>query len=760
MFVNFTEEARKVLMLAKKEKSELKHPYIGTEHVLLAIMSTKNSVCEKLNNLGLTYDDFKKEIVETIGYGDTTNDLFIYTPLLKRIIEYAIESAKDAAGEVGVEEIFNGIIEEGDGIAYRILLELDINIDELIIHPLKEQRIKKGKKLTIDELGIDLTKKALNNELDPVIDREEEIGRLIEILSRRTKNNPILIGEAGVGKTAIVEGLARKIVADDVPNILKNKRIISLDMASSVAGTKYRGEFEERIRKIIKEVEENNEIILFIDEIHTLVGAGGAEGAIDASNIFKPSLARNKFRVIGATTMDEYKKFIENDHALERRFQKILIEIPNQESTINILSKIKKIYADFHQVKVSDELIPQLVKLTNKYIYDRNQPDAAIDVLDETCAMVAIKETPLMKEYNELNKKLNEVISKKNNAIIVHDYDLASSLKEEENKLNNAINELELENIKEKQIKEVTLNDIATIINTKTKMPIYEIMADDVKIISKIEEELNNKIIGQNEALLQVIKIAKRLKLGYKDDSKCYSLFFLGPSGVGKTLLAHEFAKLINHNNIIRLDMSEYSEAYAVSKLIGSPPGYVGYEDNHHLFEEIRVRNSGVIILDEIEKAHPAVINLFLQILDQSSIKDSLGRTIRFDNYLIIMTSNIGYESNKVGFSNDKGNSELKEYFSTSFINRLDNIIRFNYLTIEDITIIINKKLAELKDKYKSKGIKVKYTSKIKKDIIDNINYQEYGARKIDKYIKDCIEVRLIDQIIEKKGEVYELSTT
>ncbi|MBQ4634647.1 MAG: ATP-dependent Clp protease ATP-binding subunit [Bacilli bacterium] len=758
MFVNFTEEARKILMLAKKEMYELKHSYIGTEHVLLAIMHTKNSISKKLEYLGLSYEELKQEIIETIGYGNNEQDLFIYTPLLKRVIEAAILNAKENNLEVTIEDIFFNILEEGDGIAYRILLELNIDLDSIIEIPINKNKGKKNKKLILEELGLDLTKKAQNNELDPAIGRDQELTRIIEILSRRTKNNPILIGKAGVGKTAIIEELARRIVSGDVPNCLKNKRIFSLDMASSVAGTKYRGEFEERVRKIIKEVEDNNDIILFIDEIHTLVGAGGAEGAIDASNIFKPSLARNKFRVIGATTLEEYKKFIEKDRALDRRFQKVLIEVPNRESTIGILKEIKEIYANYHQVSISDEIITSIVDLTDKYIFDRNQPDKAIDVLDEVCAMVNIKESKELKEYNELSKKLNNIIADKKKAILNKDYELASTLKEKENQLLDELNQLELMAIK-KPLKEVTLNDVANVISAKTNTPIYEIMADNAKIISNIEHQLKHKVIGQEQALNEVIKLSKRLKLGYKDDSKCYSMLFLGPTGVGKTLLATLFGKAIS-DNIIRLDMSEYSEAHAVSKIIGSPPGYVGYEDAHNIFEEVREKNSGVIILDEIEKAHPAVINLFLQILDQSSIKDSLGHVIHFDNYILIMTSNIGYENSKVGFNQENTNSELKEYFSKSFINRIDNIIRFNYLDESAIDKIVGGKLELLKQKYLKKGIKIKYNSRIKKEIINNSNYKEFGARKIDKYIKDKIETKLIDEIIDNKGEMYELSTT
>ncbi len=760
MFVNFTEEARKILMLAKKEMYELKHEYIGTEHVLLAIMCIPNKVRKKLEEKGLTYKKIKDEIVDALGIGEESKDLFIYTPLLKRVIESSVINAKENGNEVTTEEIFTSILEEGDGIAYRILLELNINLDDFVVPINPKNKNKKNKKLTIEELGIDLNLKAMKGELDPAIGREKELKRLIEILSRRTKNNPILIGKAGVGKTAIVEELARLIVKGEVPLSLKNKRIISLDMASSVAGTKYRGEFEERIRKIIKEVEENEDIILFIDEIHTLVGAGGAEGAIDASNIFKPALARNKLKVIGATTIEEYKKFIEQDHALDRRFQKILVETPNKEETINILINIKNIYEKYHKVKISDTIVKSIVDLTDKYIYDRNQPDKAIDVLDEVCAMVSIKESKEMKEYNAYNRELIKVINEKNKAIKEHNFHKATSLKEKENELMNLINLLEIESMKDTNQKEVTLNDVASIISFKTKTPLYEIENDNAKIISKIESVFKNTVFGQDNALNETIKLTKRIKLGFKDDNKCYSMLFLGPSGVGKTLLATTLAKLINENNIIRLDMSEFSESHSVSKIVGSPPGYVGYDETHNIFEDVRDKGSGVIILDEIEKAHPSVINLFLQILDNSTLKDSKGRVIHFNNYVIIMTSNVGFEKDKVGFNHKVETSELKEFFSLAFINRIDNIIRFNYLTEKDIIKIIDLKLSNLKNKYKNRGIKLKYSSKLKNEIIKNIDFKLYGARKIDKYIKDHIENKLIDEIIENKGEEYELSTT
>ena len=749
MFTNFTEDARKVLMLAHDEMNALKHSFIGTEHVLLAIMHFKNSISKKLSLQGLTYEKVKNEIVETIGYGDTKTHLFIYTPLLKNILESSACDAKEENKEVDVETIFNHLLAEGDGIAYRILIELDISFDNFNV---SNKKIKKTKKLVLDEIGIDLNKKAKSCELDPAIAREEEIKRIIEILSRRTKNNPILVGKAGVGKTAIVEEIARRIVAGSVPLGLKNKRIISLDMASTVAGTKYRGEFEERLKKIIKEVEENNDIILFIDEIHTLVGAGGAEGAIDASNIFKPALARNKVRVIGATTLDEYKKFIEKDHALERRFQKVMIEVPNHEQTVKILKNIKSIYTDYHHVEISDSMIEKLVDLTDKYIFDRNEPDAAIDVLDEVLANISIRENGDISKYHKFTEELIKLrkIKKKNYK------NINKTSKNKELALMNEINKLELANLNFH--KEVKLEDIANVIYTKTKIPVYEIMNDNYEIVKNIENTLEDKIIGQNEAIDAVIKLSKRLKLGFKDDDKCYSLMFVGPTGVGKTLLATTAAKLLS-NNIIKLDMSEYQEAHSISKIVGAPPGYVGYEDNSNILEIIREQNSGVIILDEIEKAHPDIINLFLHILDQSYIKDSLGRIIHFNNYVIIMTSNVGYEKNKVGFQNDKNLNDLKEQFSLSFINRIDSIVKFNYLSKSDIEKIIKKKFSNLIDKYKEYNLKIKYDSKIKKEIINSIEYNIFGARKIDKYLKDHIENKIIDEIIKNANNRLNVKT-
>ena len=763
MFGNFTEEARIILTHAKREMYELKHPYIGSEHLLLAILKEKNNISKKLLEYNLNYDKFKSEIIKVVGKGTKESEWFLYTPLLKRIIENAILDSKDNnSGNVTVEHLFSSMLEEGEGVAIRIMLGMNIDLEELYnefsYKLVSKPRGKKNKKLLLEELGVDLTEKALKGELDPVIGRDKEIKRVLEILSRRTKNNPLLIGEAGVGKTAIVEELSKMISTGDVPMSLKNKRIISLDMATTVAGTKYRGEFEERIRKILKEIEENDDIILFIDEIHTLVGAGGAEGAIDASNIFKPALARGKLRCIGATTIDEYKKFIESDGALERRFQKVLVEIPDKKVVRDILMKLKGIYEKFHLVKISDEIIDLIIELSEKYIYDRNQPDKAIDLLDEVCAKVSLTESKEFKKYNSLNKELKEILKNKNKSIIEGNFDEAASYKEKENILMDKINKLELTLHKKDKYNIVTKEDVANVINIKTKIPVYELLSDNMSAIDTLEKNLSGHIIGQDKVVESLVKIAKRIKLGFNDENKCYAMLFCGSSGVGKTLLAKTFGEsLVGRENVIKLDMGEYAESHSISKIIGAPPGYVGYSDNKNILELIRNKPYSVLILDEIEKSDQNIINLFFQILDDGKIKDSCGREVRFDNVTIIMTSNIGFNDIEIGFNkknNDVVLSKLKEYFSLPFINRIDNTVIFNKLNYDNIEKITKKKLNELKLKYLKKNIKLRFSSDLIREIIDESNYEEFGARKIDKVIKERVENEIIEKVLDGKNNI------
>ena len=743
MFANFEEESRVILVAAKKEMQELKHPYIGSEHMLLAILNNDNDVSKKLKEYNIDYKGFKKEVINIVGIGAKENDLFLYTPLLKRVIEDAIIDSKEFnSGEVSISNLFASLLEEGEGVALRILLSMNVDLDELYSefnYNLTTKKKKKNKKLIIEEMGENLVEKA--SYLDPVIGREKEVKRLIEILSRRTKNNPILIGNAGVGKTAIVEELSRMIANNTVPINLRNKKIISLDMASTVAGTKYRGEFEERLKKIIKEVEDNDDIILFIDEIHTLVGAGGAEGAIDASNIFKPALARNKLRCIGATTIDEYKKYIEQDSALERRFQKIIINEPNKNEVKNILNNIKPIYEKYHNVIISNEIIDMIVDLTSKYIFGRFEPDRSIDILDEVCAKVSLKENKNLKKYLNLKKEYEKINNEKHKAIINNEYNKALEIKDYENNVIDKINKMELK-LYEKNSNNVEKIDVAEVIAAKSNMPIYEVIKDDKKIIKELEKSLNNGIIGQDNALREVMKIAKKIKLGYTDN-KCYSMLFVGPSGVGKTLLANMFGKNMNMN-VIKLDMSEYIEEHSVSKIIGSPPGYVGYKESNTILDEIRDNPNTLLILDEIEKAHPNVINLFLQVLDDGKLKDSTGKIVRFDNSIIIMTSNVGIYDNNMGFVLNKENmTKLKDSFSPQFINRINNIIYFNKLNEEAISKIVDIKLNEIKNKYE-----IKLNKNIKNEVIELSDFKEFGARKIEKIIKDRLENQIIDKLI------------
>lgn len=512
MFGKFSEEAQRVLVDAQKEMSELKHPYIGSEHLLLAILKNNQDLVNKFKKYKITYKSFKEELINLVGIGDNTPDLLLYSTTLKTILENVIIESRETGNEISVNELLLSLLNEGEGKAIRILLSLGVDINKLYSDISEKRKIKqkKSKKLIVEELGVDLTKRAKNNELDPVIGRDIELNRVIEILSRRTKNNPLLIGEAGVGKTAIAEELARRIVSGNVPMPLKNKRIISVDMACTVAGTKYRGEFEERIKKMVKELEDNDDVIIFIDEIHTLVGAGGAEGAIDASNILKPALARGKLKLIGATTISEYKKFIEKDNALDRRFQKVFVEEPDKSNLKNILMNLKSIYEAYHGVKIEEKLIDKIIELSDRYIYDRCEPDKSIDILDEVCTKVSLKEAKEEKEIIKLSDCLTKIQKEKNNAIINQNYDKAYSLKEDEEELQSKINKLKLDYMRKEKVKKVKLKDIVEVVSSKTKIPINEISKDYITSINEIEKTLKENIIGQDEAIDKLIDISKK----------------------------------------------------------------------------------------------------------------------------------------------------------------------------------------------------------------------------------------------------------
>lgn len=762
MFGNFEEETRKVLIHAKEEMKALKHPYVGSEHLLLAILKDDNDISDKLKSYHITYEAVREEIIKMIGIGSKESEWFLYTPLLKRVLEQAVvDSKENNQGVVTIEHLFSSLLEEGEGVALRILVGMDVDIDDLyqeFSYKLTQTHKKSSHKhLLLEELGVDLNKKAENHVLDPVIGREQEIHRVMEILTRKKKNNPILVGFAGVGKTAIVEELSSRIVRGEVPLFLKNKRIISLDMATLVAGTKYRGEFEERMRKILKEIEENDDIILFIDEIHTLVGAGGAEGAIDASNILKPALARGTLHLIGSTTMDEYKKFIESDSALERRFQKVYVEEPNMEETIHILMNIKSIYEKYHCVTIPDTCIREIVKLSREYIYDRYEPDKSIDVLDEVCARVRLKESKELKKYRKMQESLHQIIDEKKEAIVSQDFKKASKLKSKENQLMDELNTLEL-TLYKKEKKTVTKEDLADVIHHKTKIPVYEILKENKKMVEQIERTLSDRILGEEEAIQSLIHIAKKLKLGFARSQKSYSILFCGSTGVGKTCLARSFGELlVGKENVIKLDMSEYSESHSVSKLVGAPPGYVGYQDQKHVFEEIRNHPHSVLILDEIEKAHPDVLNLFLQILEDHQIKDSHGRVIRFDHTMILMTSNVGFHETHVGFHGETKQTiqtRLKEYFRMPFLNRIDDIVLFQPLSEEVMRTLIRKQLQSLKEKYQKQNIQIAFTEELEDQILKKSEYEQYGARRLEKVVNDLCENQIIDEILNEKTEI------
>lgn len=744
MFGKFSEEAQRVLVDAQKEMSELKHPYIGSEHLLLAILKNNQDLVNKFKKYKITYKSFKEELINLVGIGDNTPDLLLYSTTLKTILENVIIESRETGDEISVNELLLSLLNEGEGKAIRILLSLGVDINKLYSDISEKRKIKqkKSKKLIVEELGVDLTKRAKNNELDPVIGRDIELNRVIEILSRRTKNNPLLIGEAGVGKTAIAEELARRIVSGNVPMPLKNKRIISVDMACTVAGTKYRGEFEERIKKMVKELEDNDDVIIFIDEIHTLVGAGGAEGAIDASNILKPALARGKLKLIGATTISEYKKFIEKDNALDRRFQKVFVEEPDKSNLKNILMNLKSIYEAYHGVKIEEKLIDKIIELSDRYIYDRCEPDKSIDILDEVCTKVSLKEAKEEKEIIKLSDCLTKIQKEKNNAIINQNYDKAYSLKEDEEELQSKINKLKLDYMRKEKVKKVKLKDIVEVVSSKTKIPINEISKDYITSINEIEKTLKENIIGQDEAINKLIDISKKIKLGIKDKNKSYSVLFCGSTGTGKTYLSKLFAEnLVGKNNAIKLDMSEYSESISINKIIGSPAGYVGYDDNKNILEEIRNKPYSVLILDEIEKAHKSVLNFFLNILDEGNCKDSSGKTVRFDNVLIIMTSNAYVSKSLMGFNKNTTNNSLEDFFSKEFINRIDEIVPFNKFTEEDINKIIIKEANKCYKKYNSENI-------ISLDMINRIikesNYEEYGVRKLCKAVRKEIENQIV----------------
>lgn len=752
MFSRFSEEAQKALILAKAEMNNLRHPYVGSEHLLLAILSMKDlELTKALASYNITYEVFKKELIKIVGVGKEANEWFLYTPLLKRVIETAILNGKEKGEvEVSVNELLLAILEEGEGVAIRLLIGLNIDVDEIYNCISKDSKvINKAihKKLLVEEFSVNLNKKVVSNEVDPVVGRDEEIKNLIEILCRRGKNNPLLIGEAGVGKTAIVEELARRIVDGNVPKLLKGKTILSLPMANLVAGTKYRGEFEERVSKILKELEDNDNIIVFIDEIHTIVGAGGAEGAIDASNIIKPTLARGKIQLIGATTTYEYHTFIEKDKALNRRFQLVMVDEPNVLKTKEILKKLKPLYEAYHFVNISDDIIDLIVDLSDTYIYEYYQPDKSIDILDEVCTKASLLESKKDSLLYKINLELGKVISYKKKAIIKQDFDLASKYKEKEKELLSKKNELELNLMMKRKPKKITKEMVADVIYLKTKIPVYEINKSSRKLMNDLEKNLSKKVLGQDEIIKDLCNRVKKVRLGFQDKPHIESFLFCGRTGVGKTLLVKEIANLLyGSDNFIRLDMSEFKEPHTVSKIIGSPPGYVGFDDHLTVLDTIRMHPHSVILLDEIEKASNEVIKLFLQVLDEGVLTDSRGRKVKFDNTFLFMTTNLGYSSNDIGFTkSNKKNINIEEFLGLEFVNRIGKIYYFNNISKEVINKIVEKKLKSLVDAFKKKDLNIKISPKIVDKVIELSLYEKFGARRVDKVIDEVVTPIIVD---------------
>ena len=808
MMYKFTARAEKALEIANEVALELGHNYIGSEHILYGLCKEGTGVASKvLANQNITDEYILGEIEMLIGVGEplSESDSLGFTPRSKRIIENAfIEARKLGSEYIGTEHLLIGIMQEGDSVAVRIMMDLNVDPRKLyneIVKVLNEDisdsnlnRSSDSKNSgsfnstpTLNQFGSDLTKSAREGKLDPVIGRRTEIDRVTQILSRRTKNNPCLIGEPGVGKTAVVEGLAEKIVVDDVPEMLKNKRVVTLDISGMVAGAKYRGDFEERIKKCLAEVKKAGDVILFIDEIHTIVGAGSAEGAVDAANILKPLLARGEVQVIGATTLNEYRKYIEKDRALERRFSPVQVGEPTNEETIKILEGLRDKYEAHHNVKITEEAIKAAVELSVRYINDRFLPDKAIDLIDEAASRVKMKTYTMPDNIKELEEKIEAINREKEEAIRVQDFEKAATLRD---KVNAEKEKLEKEKKKwqsknSKNVMNLTEEDIAEVIASWTGIPVNKITQDENDKLKHLEETLHKRVIGQNEAVEAVSKAIRRGRVGLKDPNRPIGSFlFLGPTGVGKTELSKALAEALfgNESAMIRVDMSEYMEPHSVAKLIGSPPGYVGYDEGGQLTEKIRRKPYSVILFDEIEKAHPDVMNMLLQILDDGRLTDAQGRTVNFKNTVIIMTSNVGAraitDKNVLGFSNNAGDgkqeqekeyetikkdvmAELKKQFRPEFINRIDDIIVFHKLTNDDIGKIIEIMLKQVKERLSEQEYDVEIDKSVKDLVAKKGIDANYGARPLKRAIQSNVEDKIAEAILDgkiiphKKAKIY-----
>ena len=793
MFERFTDRARKVMALANQEAQRFNHEYIGTEHVLLGLVKEGSGVgATVLKNLDVDIKKLRLEVEKLVKSGPdmVTMGKLPQTPRAKKVIEYAIEEARSLNHNyVGTEHILLGLLRESEGIAAQVLMNLGLKLEDVRQEVLNllgagvdeglgglgmkmgpaMGRKPKSRTPALDSFGRDLTQLAANNELDPVIGRKNEIERLIQVLCRRTKNNPVLLGEAGVGKTAIVEGLSQQIIKKQVPEILCGKRIVVLDLAMMVAGTKYRGQFEERIKAVINEVRREKNVVLFIDELHTLVGAGGAEGAIDASNVLKPALARGEVQCIGATTLDEYRKHIEKDGALERRFQTIIVEPPSKEETLDILRGLQDRYETHHRAKFSDEALYQAVELSTRYIAGRCLPDKAIDVVDEAGARVRIRNMTPPPDVTKLEEKIEKLQREKDEAVKNADYERAASLRDEAQQLIEAKTKLQKKWYeKNKEATGVVDTEVvAEVVSNMTGVPLTRLEKKETQRLLELETELHKRVVSQDEAITAVAKAVRRSRSGMKDPNRPMGCFILlGPSGVGKTLLARALAEFMfgDENALIQLDMSEFMEKHNVSRLVGAPPGYVGYEEGGQLTERIRRRPYAVLLLDEIEKAHPDVYNILLQIMDEGRLTDNFGRHVDFKNVVLIMTSNIGADliKNSSGFGFGKKSAEsnyekmkemlvkeVERHFRPEFLNRLDDTIVFKALTRQDLQIIVDYELAKVFKRLTEHGLKLQLSEQAKEFLIDKGYNPEFGARPLRRAIEHYIEDPLSEALLQ-----------
>ncbi|WP_342599486.1 ATP-dependent Clp protease ATP-binding subunit [Psychrobacillus sp. FSL H8-0483] len=788
MFNRFTQRSQKVLQLAQEEAIRLKHESIGTEHILLGLIREGSGIAAKaLEAIEVDPKVIETGIEELVGTGaEEVGPIVHYTPRAKKVIELSVdESRKLGHSYIGTEHLLLALIREGEGVAARVLNNAGVSLNKARQQVLQllgstDQSHSNGNNSaapastpTLDGLARDLTQIAREGTLDPVIGRSKEITRVIEILARRTKNNPVLIGEPGVGKTAIAEGLAQQIVQNEVPEILRDKRVMTLDMGTVVAGTKYRGEFEDRLKKVMDEIRQAGNVILFIDELHTLIGAGGAEGAIDASNILKPALARGEIQCIGATTLDEYRKYIEKDAALERRFQPIQVDEPSVDEAIQIIYGLRDRYEAHHRVKITDEAVEAAVKMSNRYISDRFLPDKAIDLIDEAGSKVRLRSYTTPPNLKELEAKLEAVRSEKNAAVQSQEFEKAASFRDKEQKLKEELEKMK-NNWKEKQGKEeseVTVEDIASVVSMWTGVPVSRLAQTESEKLLKLEDKLHERVIGQKEAVDAISRAIRRARAGLKDPKRPIGSFiFLGPTGVGKTELARALAEVMfgDEDAMIRVDMSEYMEKHSTSRLVGSPPGYVGFEDGGQLTEKVRRKPYSVILLDEIEKAHPDVFNILLQVLEDGRLTDSKGRTVDFRNTVVIMTSNVGADALKfnkyVGFNLQEGGKtdykdmkgkmleELKKAFRPEFLNRLDEMIVFHSLEREHLKEIVTLMIEQLAKRLKEQGIDLELTEAAQEKITTEGYDPVYGARPLRRALQKHVEDRLSEELL--KGEV------